>query len=82
MKVIVNSDIGVNYGDDKGNQHTPQDSIIDVPKATAENLVSLGRALFVDKADDQTKGRLTADRDYLKAAASRLAAAEAKSTEK
>lgn len=47
-------------------------AIVNVDKAQADTLTRFSRALYCAKADDPTKGRLTADADMI-AAAEKLA---------
>lgn len=68
-KILIIESCVVNFRDDKGGQHAAAGSQISLPKAAAEQLVTLGRALFVDKKDDFDKtGVNTATADMLKAA--------------
>jgi hypothetical protein len=49
--------------------HTDVGDVVDVPKDDAITLARMGRAMFLDKADDPTKGLLTAtdaDRSQVK----------------
>lgn len=61
-------------------QHTDIGETVDVPKDDAVMLTRMGRALYLDKADDHTKGDLTAtaeDRAQIKAQAKAIAEARA-----
>ncbi len=69
MKVLIIAACLVNFGDDRGGQHIDHAEISDVPIDTARKLVSTGRALYIDKKDDPSKGGInTASTDMLKAA--------------
>lgn len=71
MKLLVIEACLVNYNDDAGGQHQDPGDLIDVAKDTAVALVHSGRALYVAKNDDPSKGaHHTASKDMLDAAAS------------
>ena len=75
-KLLIIDPCLVNFGDDAGGVHQDVGAQPDVSKATAAQLVMLGRALYVNKNDDPSKGAIhTAPAEMLKAAA---AAAPAK----
>jgi len=54
--------------------HADVNDVVDVPKDDAVSLARMGRAMFLDKADDPTKGLLTAS-DTDRAQVKRRAAA-------
>ena len=69
MKILILAACLVNMGDDKGGQHTDEGEIVDPPKDVANKLVSYGRALYINKADDPDKaGANTASKDLIQAA--------------
>jgi hypothetical protein len=60
-------------------QHADVGEVVDVTKDDAAALTRMGRALYLDKADDHTKGALTAtDDDKRKVKAQAKAIAEAR----
>lgn len=69
-KVLITESCLINRGDDRGGVHCDAGDIVEgVPKDIAGDLARMGRALFVDSADDPTKGNtLTASKEMLKAA--------------
>ena len=69
MKILILAACLVNMGDDKGGQHTDEGEIVDPPKDVANKLVSYGRALYINKADDPDKaGANTAPKELVQAA--------------
>jgi hypothetical protein len=46
--------------EDAGPQHTDPGTVVDVSKDDAATLTRIGRGLYISKADDPTKGLLTA----------------------
>lgn len=81
-KVLITEPTQVNYGDDRGGVHQDAGEIIDAPKETARTLVVSGRALYVSKTDDPSKGGIfTASSEMLKAAKA-LADEKAKAADK
>jgi hypothetical protein len=46
--------------EDAGPQHTEPGTVVDVSKDDAATLTRIGRGLYISKADDPTKGLLTA----------------------
>lgn len=68
-KLLITENCIVNYGDDRGGVDQAAGDGVDVSKDTARALVTAGRALYINKADDPDKGgRNTATKDMLKAA--------------
>ena len=68
-QILITETVLVNYGDDRGGVVEPQGAIIDVPRDAAARLVAANRALYVDKKDDPSKGKLdTATAAELRAA--------------
>lgn len=81
-KLLITEATLVNYGDDRGGVHEDAGALINPGKDTADALVRIGRALYVEKKDDPDKsGRNTASADML-AAAEALAKAAARKTAK
>jgi hypothetical protein len=66
-------------------RHADVADTVDVPKDDANTLTRMGRALYLEKSDDPTKGQLTATRDDIdairKQAKAIAAAAEARELE-
>lgn len=73
-KQIVMQPCFINYGDDAGGQFADLAETVEPNKDTALELARMGRTLYVNKADDPTKGQLTASEPMLKAAAATVAA--------
>jgi hypothetical protein len=74
-KLLIIDSTLVNFGDDAGGQHVDAGETHDVPKDPARQLVAAGRALYVNRDDDPTRGALnTASEAQLKAAAALVAA--------
>lgn len=68
-KVIITEGCLVNYQDDRGGVHEEQGAICEPSKEVAKQLVVIGRALYVSKADDFDKGGAnTASQALLRAA--------------
>ncbi|MBI4997849.1 MAG: hypothetical protein HZC22_13345 [Rhodocyclales bacterium] len=68
-KVIITEGCLVNYADDRGGVHEDQGAICEPSKDVAKQLVTIGRALYVSKADDFDKnGANTASPALLRAA--------------
>lgn len=81
-KILVLDPCLINLGDDRGGTHHDRGDMPDVPKATATEIVRLGRALYVNKTDDPDKaGRSTASEAMVKAAQD-MATAKAKAAAK
>lgn len=59
MKIIIREACAV-PGDEGRTRHADVAETVDAPKDDALLLCRMGRAYFVDKADDPTKGTLTA----------------------
>lgn len=69
MQVLITENTIVNHGDDRGGVDQAQGDIVDVNKDTAKKLVECGRALYMKKSDDPSKGGLnTATGEIIKAA--------------
>lgn len=68
-KQIVIEACYINYCDDAGGVFAAPGSTVEPNKDTAEDLARMGRTLYVVRADDPTKGRLTASDAMIKAAA-------------
>lgn len=74
-KVLIIEATIVSYADDRGGVHADPSETCDVAKDTARNLVQAGRALYIDKRDDPSRGAIhTASAEMVKAAASMQAA--------
>lgn len=59
----------INYNDDRGGVDHAAGDIVEVPKNTAADLARAGRTLYIDRKDDPDKnGRLTATKEFVKAA--------------
>lgn len=59
----------INYNDDRGGVDHAAGDIVEVPKGTAADLARAGRTLYIDRKDDPDKnGRLTATKEFVKAA--------------
>jgi len=82
MKVLITESTQVNHGDDRGAVHVDAGEVVDMNKENARIITTIGRGLYVAKADDPNKdGRLTASPEILKAAKD-LAAAKAAEADK
>ena len=74
MKILIIDDTLVNFNDDRGGQHVSAGETHDAPKDQARQLVACGRALYVSRDDDPTRGSInTATPEQLKAAAALVA---------
>lgn len=58
-------------------EHADLGDVIDVSKDEAASLTRMGRALYLEKSDDPTKGTLTADADAKEKAKKQAAAIKA-----
>lgn len=67
-KLIIIEPTVVNYGDDRGGVHEDAGNEVDVNVDTAATLAKVGRALYVRKEDDPTKGQHTASAELVKGA--------------
>lgn len=68
-KILILEATQVDYGNDRGGEHADASSIVDVVKEQAKKLTELGRAVYVAKTDDPSKGgRYTATKEMLAAA--------------
>lgn len=77
MKIIIREACAVPGEEEGRTRHADVNDIADVPKEDAQLLCRMGRAYFLDKGDDPTKGTLTAsgeDKASLKKQAEALAA--------
>jgi len=71
MKILIIEPTQVNYLDDRGGQHADAGDFCDPPKDVARKLTEVGRAVYVNKADDPTKeGIYTATKEMIAAAES------------
>ncbi len=61
MKVILKQSCLVNYEDDRGGVHVDAGEVVEVREDRARELVRMGRALYVNRDDDPTKGANTAE---------------------
>lgn len=69
MKILIIEACLVNFHDDLGGQHQDTGAVIDVDKDSARSLTAMGRALYVEKKDDPSKGaHYTASSEMLNAA--------------
>jgi hypothetical protein len=67
-KLIMIEPTIVNYGDDRGGVHEDAGNEVEVNIDTAATLAKIGRALYVRKEDDPTKGQHTASAELVKGA--------------
>jgi hypothetical protein len=59
IKLIITEPCSI-PADDSGPQHIDPGTVVDVSKEDAVTLTRIGRGMYVSKADDPTKGLLTA----------------------
>lgn len=77
-KVLIIEATLVNFGDDRGGVHQDPAEMPDVPKDAARVLTQNGRALYLDKRDDPSRGAIyTATPQMVKAAQEMAAARKA-----
>lgn len=68
-KILITEPCVVTFGDDRGGVHADAGTVVNVPKDVAKTVISIGRALYVNKEDDPDKrGRDTASSELLQAA--------------
>lgn len=77
-KILILDPCLINYGDDRGGIHHDAGEMPDVPKATASEIVRMGRALYVSKSDDPDKAARSTASEAMVKAAQDMAAAKAK----
>ena len=76
-KILIIEPTLINHGDDRGGQHADI-GITEAPKDAARAVVLAGKALYVSRADDQSKsGTHTATAEEVKAAQAAAKAAQA-----
>lgn len=68
MKILVIEGCVINHGDDRGGVVYSVGECADAMKDTAGALVRAGRALYVRREDDPSKGGYTASPEILQAA--------------
>lgn len=77
-KVLIIEATIVNFGDDRGGVHQDPADMPDVPKDAARVLTQNGRALYLDRRDDPSRGAMyTATSQMVKAAQAMAAARKA-----
>ncbi|MDD3674991.1 hypothetical protein [Thauera propionica] len=77
-KVLIIEPTLVNFGDDRGGVHQDPADMPDVTKDAARVLTQNGRALYLDKRDDPSRGSVyTATPQMVKAAEAMAAARKA-----
>lgn len=67
-KILVIEGCVINHGDDRGGVVYSVGEAADVTKETATALVRAGRALYVHREDDASRGGFTASTEILQAA--------------
>jgi hypothetical protein len=60
MKLLILEACAIAAVGAEASSHADVGDVVDVPKDDAVSLARMGRAMFLDKADDPTKGLLTA----------------------
>lgn len=76
-KVLIIEPTIVNFGDDRGGVHQDPADTPDVSKDAARVLTLSGRALYLDKRDDPSRGALYTASPEMTKAAQKMAAARA-----
>lgn len=70
-KILILETCIVNYRDDRGGVPEEAGALVTVDAEQARQLTTHGRALYVSKADDATKGRYTAPAEIVAIATAR-----------